>query len=1058
MTERIEAAKSGVLQDIARDAAPPPAHAAHRPALPQNADSPVFYPVGTLVVHRASPGTPMAVIEVLSGGPETRYRVLEGGRTNLYYESQLAAATPPASIADDLGRDGLKAFLTSVHVELRCSATLFSLNAGRIDFVPYQYRPVLRLVRSDRPRLLVADEVGVGKTIEAGLILKELQARFDISTVLVLCPKPLVAERKWELEMRRFDERFIALDGPMLRHCLRETRLDGGWPARYSKAIIPFSLFDWDLLLGKAGSDRQADGGLLALDPPPRFDLVIVDEAHHIRNPETCTHAAVRYFTDRSEAVVFLTATPVQLGSGDLFTLLHALRPELVVDEASFSEMAAPNRPINQAIHACRAHISGWEEDARGRLDEAAATEWGRLFIRESSSFQGIYDRLGEGGVSDAERVSMIRQLEELCTFSSFLNRTRRRDIGEFTTRKPETISIEFTDTQRRLHDSVLSVVRDILTFCHGRPNVRFMMTTVRRQAASCLYGLAPLLEGILQRKVDALEAMLATDEEGDVDLSFLDEVRDRIEDILEQVRRLDPTDPKVEAFVKLVADKARMPKGRTLVFTSFRHTLAYLESHLAAAGLRFGTIHGGVSEEGRSELRRRFALAKDNGEAIDILLSSEVGCEGLDFQFCDHLVNYDLPWNPMRIEQRIGRLDRYGQGSEAVVIANLITPDTVDADIYTRCLWRIGVFHHAVGGCEEILGEVTQAIHDVEGSFTLSRAERQKRLQQIADNGIRRIQEEERPEAEQGKLFGLEVPSGSWEESLREATSCWLGPAMLEGCVAAYLRGRMPSGHEPALGQKPLKTLRLAADIREVLLADLRALGLSRELAVVEWERWLKGASPHLLITFDQETARAHPDATHITVHHPLVRQAARYHARNDPATVTLTTKSGDLPTGQHLFALYRWHLLGVRPEDKLVAVSTCPQLEPRLLGLITQAEITSPADPVSNAEQSTLDARHHGKWTNERGDHIEANREVVAQRVQSLTVSHRGRSRLLLEQIRQATDQRIRIMREAELARAEAEFARQLRELEEAGERADIRSEPVLFGRLRITADEPP
>ena len=86
---------------------------------------------------------------------------------------------------------------------------------------------------------------------------------------------------------------------------------------------------------------------------------------------------------------------------------------------------------------------------------------------------------------------------------------------------------------------------------------------------------------------------------------------------------------------------------------------------------------------------------------ALDVLLSSEVGCEGLDFQFCDFLVNYDLPWNPMRIEQRIGRIDRYGQKSEAVVIVNLITPDTVDADIYERCLMRIGVFQHAIGGNE---------------------------------------------------------------------------------------------------------------------------------------------------------------------------------------------------------------------------------------------------------------------------------------------------------------------------------------------------------------------
>jgi hypothetical protein len=119
-----------------------------------------------------------------------------------------------------------------------------------VQFVPYQYRPVLKLIRADRPRLLIADEVGVGKTIEAGLIIKELRARMDISSVLVICPKALVAERKWFKEMKRFDEHFTELNGASLRHCLQETDLEGEWPEQHSKAILPFSLFDSDLLLG----------------------------------------------------------------------------------------------------------------------------------------------------------------------------------------------------------------------------------------------------------------------------------------------------------------------------------------------------------------------------------------------------------------------------------------------------------------------------------------------------------------------------------------------------------------------------------------------------------------------------------------------------------------------------------------------------------------------------------------------------------------------------------------------------------------------------------------
>src|SRR5205807_4427262 len=102
-----------------------------------------------------------------------------------------------------------------------------------------------------------------------------------------------------------------------------------------------------------------------------------------------------------------------------------------------------------------------------------------------------------------------------------------------------------------------------------------------------------------------------------------------------------------------------------------------------------------------RQQLRHRFSLPQSDPDALDVLLSSEVGCEGLDYQFCDCLVNYDIPWNPMRVEQRIGRIDRYGQKSEKVLIYNFITPGTVDADIYERCLLRIGIFNQALGGSE---------------------------------------------------------------------------------------------------------------------------------------------------------------------------------------------------------------------------------------------------------------------------------------------------------------------------------------------------------------------
>lgn len=387
------------------------------------------YQVGDLVALRSDPGTVLPIIEVVRGGAETRYHVFQDNRTATYYESQLRAPDP-AREPNRLSADELRAWLTSVYLLSPSAGSLYSLRSGRVQFVPYQYRPVMRLIRADRPRLLIADEVGVGKTIEAGLIIQELRARMDITSVLVICPKALVTERKWFLEMKRFDEHFMTLDGQTLRHCLRETNLEGEWPHQYAKAITPFSLFDSDLIFGKDRKGRRRSEGLLALDPPPRFDLVIVDEAHHIRNPETYLHQAVRYFCDNAEAAVFLTATPVQLGSEDLFTLLNVLRPDLVIDRPSFEQMAAPNRFINAAVGHCRAAGDGWPREARACLDEAGETEWGRLFLRDLPEFQRLRRRLGEDRIDDPSRIGLIRALEELYTFSSMINRTRRREIG----------------------------------------------------------------------------------------------------------------------------------------------------------------------------------------------------------------------------------------------------------------------------------------------------------------------------------------------------------------------------------------------------------------------------------------------------------------------------------------------------------------------------------------------------------------------------------------------------------------------------------------------------
>ena len=450
---------------------------------------------GKVVVLKSDLSVKGAVVEVIQGEPEDRVKVFVDGNVRTYYASQLRVENEYSDNTQILPCEQFHAYLTAQQIRHPSLSTLYSLNAARVDFIPYQFRPVLKFIRSDRPRMLIADGVGVGKTIEAGLILRELQARREIKSILIICPRPLVTERKWEREMKRFDERFTHLDGNTLRYCINEMHLDGEWPVQHKKTILPYSLFDEALLYGPKtnGKKKKKSGrGLLDLDPPPRFDLVIVDEAHHIRNPNTYTHAAVRFFCEHAEAAVFLTATPIQLGSHDLFVLLNTLRPDLILDKESFKHMAEPNLFINQAVNHVRTQEQGWGVQAAGALDQAAATGWGQAILQHNPEFKRMRTRLATGGVADEERVQFITDLEALHTFSAIINRTRRRDIGAFTIRKPETVNVDFTSDQQYLHDAVLQVQAEIFKRRFGDINVRFMMTTIRRQVASCLYGLTP--------------------------------------------------------------------------------------------------------------------------------------------------------------------------------------------------------------------------------------------------------------------------------------------------------------------------------------------------------------------------------------------------------------------------------------------------------------------------------------------------------------------------------------------------------------------------------------
>jgi ATP-dependent helicase HepA len=1044
MLDRVGNLKASLLQS--RAPTPVPATAAP----PVTASGTEFAP-GDEVTLKSDPGKAGYVVQVVLSTPENRYAVIIDGKKLTCYASQLERKVQPAATRNLLTLDAFKAHLAALQIRFPGISNLYSLNSARIDFIPYQFRPVLKFIHADRPRLLVADSVGVGKTIEAGLILRELQARREIRSVLIICPKPLITERKWQLEMRRFDENFIHMDGDNLRYAIDQLDMEGVWPEQFAKVILPYSLIDDSLMYGTWRGDRQANKGLLDLDPPPHFDLVIVDEAHRIRNPETLTHKGVRFFCEHAEAVVFLTATPVQLASDDLFVLLNTLRPDLVIDRATFNRMAEPNPHINEAVNHIRSNAPNWKDETLACLERAAGTSWGTAILTPSPDFQTVIADLRAPSISPERRVAIIREVEEFHSFSRLLNRTRRRDIGEFTIRRPETIHTSFTPEQRELHDRILLTQAQILIALHGDVNVTFLMTTIRRQTASCIFGLIPLLSNILTRHLDDLQG--GEEEEVEINAGILGGLDGQIRDILEKAKRLPPADPKLDALMTVLREKQTQAANKVMVFSTFRHTLAYLLAKLSVAGFRVACIQGDTKEEERRSLRERFKRVKDDPNAIDILLFSEVGSEGLDYQFCDCMVNYDLPWNPMKIEQRIGRIDRKGQKSPSVSIYNLITPGTVDADIYERCLLRIGVFNQSIGGSEEILGNITTQINQVADNYRLSPEEQRQKLEVIADNQIRLLQAQQELEEKQLELFGIRIPENQPDAAVKAATSYWLSSQVLELLVRLYL-GRGGETDKPfLLGEKEAKTLRASAEARAWLLKDFQAMPKQPSLMVRQWENWLKGANPHLPVTFDPAFAQDSPDHALLSPVHPLIRQAAAQLVQSDHSFTALQVRGTGLTPGRFPLAIYCWHQKGIRETLVFQPISVSDDVQAQFADLVAKATtLPTSAEEASQTSTADLDAKHHTMWQKARDDHRTHAARVAAFQRESLKTSHAARRALLREQLAQAQEDRIRRMRQSQIDTAELDYQRHLQDIDLAIARADIISEEVASGIILI------
>lgn len=1025
------------------------------------------FKVGDLVALDADPSRKGSIIEILSPIQDRgRYKVYHSPEEiREYLEDQISLLTPPSEItldAEGLSPEQFLVCLNSLRLINPEVDTIYALHAARIRFISFQFKPLLRFLRSDRPRLLIADEVGVGKTIEAGLILRELQSRQELRNILILCPKALVL--KWRAEMRRFDEDFRSLTAEILRHCLKETHLDGVWPNQYARSIVHLELLRREeYLMGT--NVKRSKPGLLTLSPPPQFDLLIVDEAHHLRTPDSNTHELARFLCSISEAVIFLSATPLQLGSKNLFALLNLLRPDQFIDETLFQEVVAPNKYLNQAIRHVRTKrpIGTWQENACLELDNAVKTLWGQNVLIHDPRFSEWQNRLKEKTeLLDEDRVKFVRDMEDIHTLAHIMNRTRRRDIGQFTIREPLTISVPFTEEQQRFYDALISCRREVLALNYPPNLIRLITDTLERQAASCLPALLPILDNFIRTGRFTATA-LTDDPEMDSDIEMPKYLIEKAKGLKEMASFLPKDDPKLDRLIRIVSETVNGEgPGKVLIFSFFLHTLSYLEKHLVQEGYRVGVVSGQVDDETREELRERFRLSRKETNSIDVLLSSEVGCEGLDYEFCSRLVNYDIPWNPMRIEQRIGRIDRFGQQSDKVQIYNFITPGTIEERIFFRCFERLGIFKNTIGDMEEVLGELTGSLTQAALDPSLSPQQAEEKAQQLTDNALRLIDDQRRLEEGSTELLGLD-PAFQDELQKIQKEGRFVSPEELQQIIALYLEARCKNAKLLTNGkQDKIVKLRTNREDRDKLLEDLRKLQ-RQDRQTTELTRWLEGNEPYFNITFDQQTALEHREIPFITPIHPLTKMAVSYWSGlGKPLFTRLEVEDREAQPGIYIFSYYLWETVSLRSDIRLLLLAwdlnegkLADDFSDELSQLI---KLARPITTFLSLSQEQLDvALHsleefvHEKRLREVEKLRETNSRLAEQQLVSLERYYQRRFGKVAEELNSATDDRIRRMKESEQDRIQREWERKKQEIEER-EKADIVSRRVAYGIMEV------
>jgi len=876
---------------------------------------------GNLVRLKGDPGR----VGILTGKERhagSRYlQVRFGDGTQWIPADELEVVRPEGDSPLDMLRRGRLAgpadlYRTLTHIRLsgRLSNFIYSLETTDTDFYAYQFKPVVKLLQSAGTGILVADEVGLGKTIEAGLIWTELRSRFDLQRLLVVCPAML--RDKWVRELKhRFGVRAAVCDAGDLT-----TKLRAISRGEESELAVVASLQGLRPPAGWDDADR-AEGPRAELarllsegaEGEPLVDLLVIDEAHYMRNAETMTAALGRLLRDVSQYAVLLSATPVHLKSEDLFNVLR------IVDEDAFSrrDVFELIRQANEDLVTARDEVLTGQTTAESlgvRLTRALA----HPLLEGNRQLESLVEDLK--GAPDLKptkaRVAIAARLEAANLFGFSVTRTRRREVKEWrAVRSPVTLRVPMNALESRFYQLVTETVRDFAE--RSGDNEGFLLATPQRQVASCM---AAALWYWSQDQPELAEEM---GEELGIDLPetepagigpLVAELRARAA-ALGDLKGLTREDSKYDRLrSELRAATSDEPDRKVVLFSSFRHTLKYLDTRLQKDGFSCALLLGGDKEA--EEVLRSF---KDP-LGPTVLLSSEVGSEGIDLQFSWTLVNYDLPWNPMRVEQRIGRLDRIGQASDKVVIWNLIHEATIDERIYDRLYERLGIFYRTLGGLEPILGERLKALERDLFRRSLTPEQQMQRIDQTATaiENQRQLDEKLEEEATSLVAYGDYIVQQvhAARDLSRRLRSEDLRRYALDYLARHYMGCRMVEDPSDAA----VVEIDLSAEARHDLSEFLKERRLGSVTALAR-------AGPAVRCRFENRLrAGARAGEEVVSQLHPLIRFVAREtEARNMvvrpalAARLTITDPGLEVPRGDYRIAVSRWVFEALRPSEQL-------------------------------------------------------------------------------------------------------------------------------------------